>query len=194
MEKISFGFKLLEKENEETFEKSKILGSPVFPDGFYEENNLDDLLFVMQLNLNDLNAKYPNNLLPKNGFLYIFLDVDEYPYEPYVFYTNKETKVVYDDFNDIFDDEFGDYRGYELVFNDNDEDSNYILGDIDCDLGLDCEIDTSGYVVLLQIDSLSLPTNVLTLGQPDGYYVFLIKESDLKNKNFNNVKFIDFGS
>ena len=193
MEKIYFKLKRIDKETPSTFVKSKILGSPVFPMDYFNKHNLDDKYFVMQINLEELTKYKKDHLLPKVGYLYLFLDVASYPFKPVVLYTNDEVECVYDDINENFL-EYGDYFGYELNFCDNDKFAHYILGEIDLDMDLDCEIDTTGYVVLLQFDSLELPNNVLQLGNYDGWYIFLIKEEDLKNHNFENVIFLEYGS
>lgn len=191
MEKLYFKIRKIEEENSSNYEISKMFGSPVFPTDFFEKNKLNDDFFLIQINLAEI--KDLQDVLPKEGYLYFFLNILEYPYIPKVFYTNEEITTVYDDINEVFE-EMGDYHGYELVFGDNSEDAHFILGDIDQDLDLDCEINTEGYVTLLQIDSLNLPNGICQLGEPDGWYIFLIKENDLKNLNFKNVKFISFGS
>ena len=72
---------------------------------------------------------------------------------------------------------------------------DYILGDVNPDLDLEMDTDIDGYVTLLEIDFLSLPhSEMLLFGDlaiSGGHYVFLIKETDLMNLNFNDVKFVD---
>lgn len=191
MNNIYIKLNKIKEENETTYEVSKMLGSPVFPRYYLQDNNLEELFFVMQINLEEI--KDYQDYLPKEGYIYIFLDTSRYPYIPKVLYTNEEVIEVYDDINEQFF-EYGNYQGYSLSFSLDEESPHYILGNIDVDLDIDCEIDTTGYVVLLSIDSLELPQRVLTIGQPDGWYIFLIKEEDLKKLDFSKVKFIDFGS
>ena len=100
------------------------------------------------------------------------------------------------DINDHFEEEvFGETNGYELVFENNLEEGHYVFGDINPDLDLETDTDIDGYVTLLEIDFLSLPhDNMLRFGElgiSDGRYIFLIKEEDLENLDFSNVKFID---
>lgn len=190
MEKLYFKIRKMEVEDSSNYEISKMFGSPVFPTDFFEKNKLNDDFFLLQINLEEI--KDMQNILPKEGYLYFFLNILEYPYVPKVLYTKEEITTVYDDINEVFE-EMGDYHGYELVFGSDDE-GHFIIGDIDPNLDLDCEIDTTGYVTLLQIDSLNLPNNICQLGEPDGWYIFLIKEDDLRNLNFKNVKFVSFGS
>ncbi len=191
MKNIYVKLNKIKEENEYTYGVSKLNGSPVFPLNFFMENELDELYFVAQINLKEINNY--QEYLPKTGYLYIFLDVSSYPYTPKVLYTNDEIKEVYDDINDYFDC-FGDYKGYQLTFSTSEESPHYILGNIDENLEIDCEVDTNGLVVLFMLDSLELPSNVCTLGQPDGWYIFLIKEEDLKKLDFSKVIFVDFGS
>lgn len=191
MNNIYFKVKKIEKESYSTFDKSKMFGSPVFPRKFFKKHRLDNYFFLMQVNLKDLEGK--QEYLPSIGYLYFFLDISSYPYYPKVIYSNEEVIEVYDDINEIFS-EYGDYHGYELVFDFEGDSGNYLLGNIDEDLDLDSELDTTGYISLLQLDSLSLPEGMCQLSQPDGWYIFLIKKEDLENLNFRKVKFIDFGS
>lgn len=191
MKNIYFKFTKINEENEDTYLVSKIMGSPAFPTHFLENNHLEEMYFVMQLNLSELSCY--DTLLPKEGMLYFFLDITSYPYEPIVIYTNEEITTVYDNINEGFE-EYGDISSYKLEFTQDKEDGHIILGDIDPSLDLDCEIDTTGYIMLLNIDSLMLPEKTLTLGNPDGWYIYLIKEEDLKKQDFSKVKFVDFGS
>lgn len=185
---IYFKLTKIEEEDEKTYERSKMLGSPVFPKGFVGKHKLNDALFICQLNLSEMS----DPKLPTEGFLYIFLNIDTYPYKPKVFYTNEEVLEVFDTINEGFDD-YGDPNGY-LIEKVDEYDGFGFLTEFDPSLDLDSQIDTSEYACLLEIDSINLPVNTLTLGQPDGWYMFLIKEEDLKAKNFKNVKFITYGS
>ena len=98
MNNIYIKLNKIKKENKITYEKSKMFGSPVFPLHFLEENNLDELFFVMQINLREIQDY--QDYLPKEGYIYIFLDTSRYPYTPKVIYTNEEVIEVYDDINE----------------------------------------------------------------------------------------------
>ena len=186
-------FKLEEILNEDisTYEISKVSGSPALPTDFLEKHNLENDLFVMQINLTEI-SKY-NKLLPSSGMIYIFLDVESFPYIPKVIYTTEEITTVYDDINEGFED-YTKVNGYKLKVTNSLDDGHYLFGEVDVDLDIEQEFDITGYKVLLSIDSLNLPYGVLRLGSPDNWYIFLIKEDDLINKDFSKVKFIDFGS
>ena len=87
MDGIYFTQKRIEGETEETYIKSKFLGTPVFPEGLlYDENDefilYDTEYFIMQLNLEEIAGKNPK--LPQKGMLYFFIDVDTL--EPRVIY------------------------------------------------------------------------------------------------------------
>lgn len=200
MDGIYFTQKRIEGETEETYIKSKFLGTPVFPEGLlYDENDefilYDTEYYIMQLNLEEIAGKNPK--LPQKGMLYFFIDVDTL--EPRVIYAksleNCRLEII-DDINDHFEEEvFGETNGYELVFENNLEEGHYVFGDVNPDLDLETDTDIDGYVTLLEIDFLSLPhDNMLRFGElgiSDGRYIFLIKEEDLENLDFSNIKFID---
>lgn len=200
MKSIYFTQKKIIEENENTFCSSKILGTPTFPEGFlYGEDGefilYDTEYFIMQLNLQEIKGR--NDKLPKKGMLYFFIDVDTL--EPRVLYANDITNCrleIIDDINDHFEEEvYGEKEGYQLIFDETLEDGHYVFGDINPDLDLETDIDTEGYVTLLEIDFLALPhTNMLRFGElgiSDGRYVFLIKEDDLERLDFSNIIFID---
>ncbi len=183
-------FKLvpIAEENENTFELSKIGGSPAFPWGFLQENSLENDLFVAQLNL----SQWQIPSLPETGFLYFFLNVDEYPYQAKVVYTDDTVCEVYELINEYFDD-FGDPSAYAIMLS-QDETGLGICTQFNPDLDLDSQIETAHALNLLELDSLQLPQGVLTLGQPDGWYLFVIDEDDLKAGDFSNVTFLSYGS
>lgn len=200
MDGIYFSFLKIEEENENTYTSSKILGAPVFPKDFlYDKNNnfiLDDEdFFIMQLNLKDI-ANY-NTSLPKQGMLYFFINV--YTYKPKILFTQEDVDNIdlelWDDINDAFDEEYGEKNGYKLIFNNCLNEGSFILGSINPDIDLDADIDTNGYITLLEIDFLSLPnSNILLFGELailGGRYIFLINEKDLENLDFSNVDYVD---
>ncbi len=185
---MNFKLVKIDKEDESNFECSKIGGSPVFPLGFLEKNGVYDDLFIAQLNLAELNLPR----LPKQGFLYFFLNVDEYPYQAKVLYSNEQVREVFELINEHFDD-FGDPSAYKIVPTD-EQTGLGICTQFNPNLDLDCVIRTEGALNLLELDSLELPFGVLTLGQPDGWYLFVIDDDDLAELDFSNVTFLSYGS
>lgn len=199
MKGIYFTQSKIEQETNETYVCSKFLGSPVFPQDFLLNKNGECILsesdyFIMQLNLEDIsNIETP---LPKKGMLYFFVNVDTL--KPRVLYAKSIDDgqlEVWDDINDCFSEEYGETQGYKLIFDENLDEGHYIVGDVNPDIDLETDTDIDGYVTLLEIDFLSLPTdNMLRFGEmgiSDGRYIFLIKEDDLKKLKFSKVKFID---
>ena len=199
MEGIYFTQLKIEQETDETYICSKFLGSPVFPQGFLLNKKGECILneadyFIMQLNLEDIANR--NTTLPKNGMLYFFVNINTL--KPKVLYAKSIDEgplEVWSDINDGFSDDFGDTQGYKLLFDEDLDEGHYILGDINPNIDLETDVDVDGYVTLLEIDFLYLPTdNILRFGEmgiSDGRYIFLIKEDDLIKLNFSKVKFID---
>lgn len=188
---MSVHFKLVKlvKEDEKNYAVSKIGGQPVFPKDFMKKHHLEDDLFICQVNLKELH----DEKLPEKGFLYFFLNTRDYPYKPKVFFSEDEDPIeVVEDINDAFD--FSDDRsGFQMVRTD--EDTGFGLDTpFDPNIDADASFDTEGKVNLLELDTISLPEGVLQLGQPDGWYMFIIKETDLAKRDFSKVEFNAFGS
>lgn len=200
MEGVYFRQEKIEKESPKTYLYSKFLGVPVFPAGFLRNKKGESILadedyFIMQINLEDIADR--QTLLPKKGMLYFFINVETL--QPKVLYAKDDEECdleVYDDINEGFDkDSFGETVGYRLVFDKALEEGHFILGDINPDIDLETDVDTNGYVTLLEIDCLNLPNdNILKFGDlavGEGHYIFLIKETDLKKLNFSKVVFVE---
>ena len=100
---------------------SKFLGSPVLPEKWLNAFD-DNVIFLMQLRLSDIKDLDKDNLLPHEGYLYIFLDVSdtEYSLKPIVKYIKEEPTHVLNGFNDIVD-------GYEEYVDD------YLISFSECD-------------------------------------------------------------
>ena len=100
---------------------SKFLGSPVLPARWVNSFG-EDIIFLLQLRLSDIKDLDKDNLLPHEGYLYIFLDVSnsEYSLKPIVKYTKSEPTHVLNGFNDIVD-------GYEEFVDD------YLIEFSECD-------------------------------------------------------------
>lgn len=196
MKPLHFHVRRVDEEENKDLDRSKLLGTLVAPEDFFEKHDINENdYFVAQLNLSEI--KDPNGLLPAKGFLYFFLDFDALT--PKVIYEERDPEMMVDDINDAFDEqECGDKRALYLEF-DEEESEQFLLGEIDEDLDLGGYTDTEGYVTLLQLDALELPQvnpilQFTVLSKYDGYYIFLIKEKDLKKHDFSKVKFVDYGS
>ena len=100
---------------------SKFLGSPVMTEKMSESFN-QTTIFLLQLRLSDLKDLDKENRLPHEGYLYVFLDVEnsEYQMKPIVKYTKEEPTVCVGQFNEIVD-------GYEEYVDD------YLITFEECD-------------------------------------------------------------
>lgn len=79
---------------------SKFLGKPTLPEELV--NAFDEtVLFLLQINLEEIKDLDKENKLPHKGYLYFFLDTadSEYSLKPIVKYYPGEPTVVIDDFN-----------------------------------------------------------------------------------------------
>lgn len=100
---------------------SKFLGSPVMPEKMTDDFG-EDIIFLLQLRLSDIKDLDKDNLLPHEGYLYIFLDISntEYSLKPIIRYTKEEPTHCLNEFNDIVD-------GYEEFVDD------YLIEFEECD-------------------------------------------------------------
>ena len=102
---MAIRLKIKKAEGDYDLGASKFLGNPVMPESWI--NKFDsNTIFLLQLRLSDIKDLDEENLLPHEGYLYIFLDVSntEYSLEPIVKYTKKEPTCVLNGFNDVVDE------------------------------------------------------------------------------------------
>ena len=184
-----------EEESEFDFERSKFFGSPVFNKEVIEKEVDFDEIFLAQINLEDISYYDKDKLLPKTGYLSFFYNENEK--KVHIIYHTKEINNVIIDFNKQFDRKNYTTPYYitydsldELVVDDeirfSSQDGCKLLG-FAYDNIKKSEI-TKDDILLLQIDSLSVPDFPIIPGLGMGY-VFINKD-DLKKKNFKKVKFI----
>lgn len=79
---------------------SKFFGDPVVPYG-WQEMFSDDVISFAQIKLSDIALLDTENKLPHTGYLYLFLDVEMYPYQAMAYYYDGEPNTVIDDFNAV---------------------------------------------------------------------------------------------
>ena len=120
-------------EGKHDFGTSKFLGYPVLPEGW--ENEFDDgVLFLLQINLEEIKDLDKDNLLPHTGYLYFFLDVSDGPYNlrPIVRYFDGEPTSVIDDFNSIVTGYENFVKPYLVTFEETDDsgDGTRLFGEI----------------------------------------------------------------
>lgn len=164
-----YKFKLLEDilENDENIENSKFFGSPVFPENFLENNNVENDFFLLQLNLKEFEEK----ILPADGYLYFFLDLSTARPKPKVFYTNLELVEIYEDINEDFNMESS-----KALFIKKDDNTNNLLFE-----------NKNDEFILLQINVDDVPLSFPRFNLTHGLIKFIIKKDDLKIMNFLNV-------
>ncbi len=179
-----YSLNLIVDENEKTYELSKISGTPLFPYNFIENNNLEDDLFIAQINLKTIDNEYLKFI--SEGFIYIFLNVDVYPYKVKCFYSKDDAIMVYEDINEGFE-EYIDVNGYEMVLNNEKK-----------DIGICTKINpiiseeygyNDDYLNLLEIDTLEF--NNISISSPDSILYFIIRKEDLKKLDFKKIIFIE---
>ncbi len=200
MEPLRFKLLRVEEEENKDLDACKLLGSPVVPKDFLNKNRLsDNCYFVAQIRCDAFPARPP---FPEKGFLYFFVDVTSM--KPRVFYTEEEPAEVIDNINEFFDIEAcGDPTCLRMVFDEEEkkkiplEAESTLFGDIDPNIGIEGDTVTAGKLALLTLDGLSLPQAEQRpfifgdFGFGDGYWVFLIEEEDLRNRNFKRVELIE---
>lgn len=194
MQGLPFTLTRVEQEKNAELDACKLLGAPVFPKDFVKKNKIKpNDYFVAQVCCDSLPAPEP---FPKKGFLYFFLDINTL--KPKVIFTEEEPEELVDDINAGFDVEScGDPTCLQMKFG---EGESFLFGEPDPDIGLEGFTDLDGKLTLLQIDGLGLPEGderpfrFGTYALLDGYWVFLIREEDLKKGNFKNVEFVEVNS
>ena len=193
MEPLRFHLNRVEEEPSADLDACKLLGAAVMPEGFLDRLRLKPTeYFIAQIRCDAFPSREP---FPDKGYLYVFLDINSL--KPRVVYTEKEPAELIDDLNSGFDEEAcGDPTCLQMKFDP--EGGCRLFSEIDPDIGLESDVDTDGKLVLLQIDAYSLPEiepRAFRFGDfgglNDGYWVFLIKEEDLKKRDFRHVEFVE---
>ncbi len=165
----AIGIEIKRAEGEHDPGASKFFGAPTLPRG-WQDRFSDDVLFFAQIRLSDIAALDTENKLPHTGYLYLFLEVEAYPYRAIACYSDGEPEVVVDDFN-AANPRFSQLQDdWLMAFAPAEEaaDGSRLFG-----------IPSSGYAageeLLLQFDPLAEDTGFLE--EIDGYaYFFFGKE------------------
>jgi len=143
---------------------SKFFGAPVVP-GKWVDMFSDDVIFFAQIRLNDIESLDTDNKLPHTGYLYLFLDVEMYPYQAMAFYYDGEPDTVIDDFNEV-EPQFAHLnKSWAMSFEPTDDgaDGTKLFGTPFSGFESDSEL-------LMQFDPLDGDTGFL--GNIDGYAYF----------------------
>lgn len=179
-------------ENKETYFKSKFFGSPVFSKNFLKMYNLDNYIFICQLNLKEINPTIFTNI----GYLYLFLDKSSYfknILKPILIYSDEETEVVFDNFNDFLTDIDNSYielvKPYVLI--ETEDESGIKLFSIEDTKVITKPLVYKGeYVSILSMDLSLLPECFLKLENTYDYLMLVISKENLNNRNFSNAFFV----
>ena len=70
---------------------SKFFGAPTVPEKWLDMFS-DDVIFFAQIRLSDIAKLDTENKLPHTGYLYLFLDVEMYPYQAMAYYYDGERR------------------------------------------------------------------------------------------------------
>lgn len=158
---------------------SKFFGSPTMPEEWLENDTVgDDDFFFCQLRVSEFKNRDTNSLLPKGGFIYIFLTEKDGEYIPNVRYCEDEPDTIIDDFNvgfDLPEDIEADFS-IDFFDTDNAEDGTRLI------------VENGDEITLLQYDPLddNMPE---FLADTEKIAYFKISKDNLKNLDFSNVKF-----
>ena len=174
---------------------SKLFGVPDIFDGFeWPTIEVDgeeyDLSFVGQINLAEATKFDKDGVLPKNGMLYFFYDLDEMPHDPS---DANACRVIYherdDDLHAIsYVDEDGEdlsfremkveFECVEAGFLADDSETHLLLGEPSIDNGFWYEC-IDGWQMLFQLDSME--TDDICINFTDeGFLCFYIDKDKLK--------------
>ena len=174
----AIGIRIHKPEGAHDLSASKFCGVPVLPAGWLDRFS-DDVIFFAQIRLADIAKLDTENKLPHTGYLYLFLDVEMYPYQVLTYYYNGEPNVVIDDFNEA-EPQFS-YLNQDWLM-------SFELSDDKAEGIKLFGVPSSGYEtdkeLLLQFDPLSANTGFLE--DVDGYAYFFF------GKDRNNVDEMEF--
>ena len=182
---------------------SKLFGAPDIFDGFeWPTIEVDgeeyDLSFIGQINLAEATKFDKDGILPKNGMLYFFYDLDEMPHDPS---DANACRVIYherdDDLHAIsYVDEDGEDMSFremkvefecvEAGFLADDSETHLLLGEPSMDNGFWYEC-IDGWQMLFQLDSME--TDDICINFTDeGFLCFYIEAEKLKSQDFSDVR------
>ena len=182
---------------------SKLFGAPDIFDGFeWPTIEVDgeeyDLSFIGQINLAEATKFDKDGVLPKNGMLYFFYDLDEMPHDPS---DESACRVIYherdDDLHAIsYVDEDGEDMSFremkvefqlvEAGFLADDSETHLLLGEPSMDNGFWYEC-IDGWQMLFQLDSME--TDDICINFTDeGFLCFYIDKDKLKARDFSDVR------
>lgn len=165
----AIGIKIRKAEKSDDLGTSKFFGSPTVP-GKWVDLFSDDIIFFAQIRLADIAELDTENNLPHTGYLYLFLDVEMYPYQVMAYYYDGEPDTVIDDFNE-YEPQFAHLNeAWIMSFESADENADGIRLFGVPSSGIECENE-----LLMQFDPLEGDTGFLS--DIDGYAYFFFGEN-----------------
>ena len=157
-----------------------------------------DLSFIGQINLAEATKFDKDGVLPKNGMLYFFYDLDEMPHDPS---DESACRVIYHESDDDLhaisyvdeDDEDMSFREMKVEFQlveagflADDRETHLLLGEPSMDNGFGYEC-IDGWQMLFQLDSME--TDDICINFTDeGFLCFYIDKDKLKVQDFSDVR------
>ncbi len=155
---------------------SKFLGDPVIPAELDADSVLgDDEVFICQLDCAQMKPLDRHDLLPREGWLWFFVDLEEYPYSPRVVYSKWGPEFVLEEYNEEWVEDTT--RAWGVTFSDKEKDDGgaVILPRV-----------TEDDVTLLSIDPEK--TQLGLLAGAGGTVSFVLKRDELTAQDFANVR------
>ena len=188
---------------------SKLFGAPDIFDGFeWPTIEVDgeeyDLSFIGQINLAETAKFDKDGILPKNGMLYFFYDLDEMPHDPSD--ANACRVIYHESDDDLHAINYVDEDGEDLSFREmkvefecveagflaDDSETHLLLGEPSMDNGFWYEC-IDGWQMLFQLDSME--TDDICINFTDeGFLCFYIDKDKLKARDFSDVRIIQIYS
>lgn len=182
---------------------SKLFGAPDIFDGFeWPTIEVDgeeyDLSFIEQINLAEATKFDKDGILPKNGMLYFFYDLDEMPHDPSdanacrVIYHESDDDLhaisyVDEDGEDMFFREMKvEFECVEAGFLADDSETHLLLGEPSIDNGFWYEC-IDGWQMLFQLDSMETDDVCINFTD-EGILCFYIDKDKLKAQDFSDVR------
>lgn len=168
-------FKIKKTNSEQRWGRSCFFGCPDLPRKYLSKVS-DEEIFIAQINLLELREYNNSYLLPKQGILYFFYDIEKnipiIRYNDQNKYNEKEFARV--DFNEIIDFPYDITQEY-LIFPQNDISKNGML--------IEDEKLRPGEIVLLRVSVQNLHYE-----NDDVSYDFIVNKEDLLNRDYSKVR------
>jgi len=178
--KKAIGIKVKKADGNYDLGSSKFFGTPTIPSAWASDFTEDEIFFC-QIKLSDLSIHDKENILPHNGYLYIFLYTEqgEYALRADVRYYDGEPELALDDFNAVVEGYEQYTRAYIMEFFEADECEacTRLFG-----TPTDWNYDYDPPRLLMQFDPLD--SDMGFLGSLDGYIYFFFNKN---SSNYENI-------